>query len=52
MGLILGNEGVGIKEEIYKLADEFVKIETSIIESLNVSVAGSIIMYEVNSKND
>lgn len=50
VGLILGNEGSGIKEDIKSLADFFVIIETNQIESLNVSVAGSIIMYEVSSK--
>lgn len=48
IGVILGNEGKGIKQEIKDLTDEFVKIETSNIESLNVAVAGAIIMYEVN----
>lgn len=52
VGLILGSEGSGIKEEIKNLADLFVIIETNQIESLNVSIAGSIIMYEVNGKND
>lgn len=44
--LVLGNEGQGIKQEILDLADYKVMIETSHIESLNVGVAGSIIMYE------
>lgn len=52
IGLILGSEGSGIKEEIKDLANKFVKIETKDIESLNVSIAGSIIMYEVSDIND
>lgn len=52
IGLILGNEGTGIKEEIKALADEYVKINTNNIESLNVAMAGSIIMYEVSDLND
>lgn len=52
IGLILGSEGKGIKEEIKNMADEFVKIETINVESLNVSVAGSVIMYEVSDIND
>lgn len=50
--LILGSEARGIKEEISQLADNFVKIETDSVESLNVSVAGSIIMYEMSDNND
>lgn len=44
--LILGNEGQGVKEELLMMSDERVMIETKSIESLNVGVAGSIIMYE------
>lgn len=52
IGLILGNEGSGIKKEVMALADEYVKINTNNIESLNVAMAGSIIMYEVSDLND
>jgi RNA methyltransferase, TrmH family len=44
--LILGNEGKGISEDIKELADFSVKIETINVESLNVSVAGGILMHE------
>ena len=45
--LILGNEGMGTKKEILDLCDENIKIEMSNnCESLNVGVAGSIILYE------
>lgn len=43
--LVLGNEGSGISDEVFHLADEVVKITTTTIESLNVSVAGAIAMF-------
>lgn len=43
--LILGNEGVGIKNEILSIADISVKIPIEKIDSLNVAVAGSILLY-------
>ncbi|WP_244611425.1 TrmH family RNA methyltransferase [Candidatus Phytoplasma sacchari] len=44
--LILGNEGLGISNWIKKISDFLLNIETSIqTESLNVSSAGSILMY-------
>ena len=46
LALILGNEGHGIKKDIKDLADGFVTIETKHVESLNVSVAGAILMHE------
>ncbi|MDD2575838.1 MAG: RNA methyltransferase [Acholeplasmataceae bacterium] len=49
--LVLGNEGSGISKDIQHYADKHVTIETKGIESLNVSVAGGILMYEV-SKHD
>lgn len=48
---IVGNEGNGISNEILDLCDEYVYIETNNnCESLNVSIASSIIMYEINNK--
>ncbi len=44
--LILGNEGKGISDNIKPLIDGFINIKTKEVESLNVSVAGSILMYE------
>lgn len=44
--LVLGNEGSGVSETIVELADEAIKLKTTDIESLNVAIAGSIIMYE------
>lgn len=44
--LILGNEGHGVSEDVKALSDASVTIETKHVESLNVSVAGGILMYE------
>jgi TrmH family RNA methyltransferase len=44
--LILGNEGHGISERVKSLADRSIHIMTNNVESLNVSVAGGILMYE------
>lgn len=47
--IILGNEANGIKEDILKLTDVNVKIEiNNKLESLNVAVAGAILMYHFN----
>lgn len=47
--IIMGNEGNGIKEEISELCDEFIYIEMNdLCESLNVGVATSIILYELD----
>jgi len=46
-GLVLGNEGRGISAEIKSLPHKIVTIPlNSATESLNVAVAGGIIMYE------
>ena len=48
LALILGSEGEGINPEILKLCDETVKIPVyGEIESLNVSVATGILLYEI-----
>lgn len=44
--IILGNEGSGVSQDILALATKRVKLKTKDIESLNVAMAGSIIMYE------
>ncbi len=47
--IIMGNEGLGLKEEIKDLTDENIYIDMNIsCESLNVAVATSIILYELN----
>lgn len=46
--IIIGNEAKGVSEEVLELSDERIKIPLiGKAESLNASVAGSIIMYEV-----
>lgn len=42
--LVLGNEARGVNPSLIKLADEVVKIRIKNIDSLNVSVAASIIL--------
>lgn len=47
--IIIGNEGQGIKEKTKELCDEIILIKMNEdCESLNASVAASIIMYEFN----
>jgi TrmH family RNA methyltransferase len=46
LALVLGNEGHGLTENVKQICDEFVTIKTNQVESLNVSVAGGILMYE------
>ena len=43
--LVLGNEAHGISPDVAKLADVFVKIPIDNIDSLNVAVAGGILMH-------
>ena len=45
MAFILGNEGNGVRPALQKAADRRLKIEMNGFESLNVAVAGGIIMY-------
>ena len=45
MAIILGNEGSGVKEETMNLSDEIIKIDMHNIDSLNVAMAGAILMY-------
>ena len=47
MAIILGNEGQGVKKEILE-KNQNIFIEMNNMESLNVGVAGSIIMYELS----
>jgi TrmH family RNA methyltransferase len=44
--IILGNEGKGIRDEIILKSDYLVKIPIQEIDSLNVSIAGAIIMFK------
>ena len=48
IALVLGNEGKGVQKNIKDLGDEVINIKMNdACESLNVGVAGSILMYEV-----
>ena len=46
--LVLGNEGHGVSRETLNLASQKVKISISGIESLNVAVAGAILLYKIH----
>lgn len=46
MAFILGNEGSGISEDIFNMSDIVVKIDMNNIDSLNVAVAGAIVLYK------
>ena len=45
IAVVLGNEGNGISAEVFNLIEKNIYIPMDDTESLNVSVAGSIIMY-------
>lgn len=49
--LIIGNEGQGISTDIENMCDEYLYIKMNDnCESLNASVAASILLYEINNK--
>ena len=45
MAFVFGNEGQGVSEKMQKMADDRLRIEMHGFESLNVAVAGGIVMY-------
>lgn len=45
--LVLGNEAKGVSKKIQDISDRRIYIRTNNIDSLNVNVAGSILMYEM-----
>lgn len=45
--LVLGNEAHGVSEETISKSDVFVKIPIENIDSLNVAIAGAILMYHL-----
>ena len=47
---VFGNEGQGISDEIKNISDDKVFIEMKNIDSLNVGVAASILMYKFSEK--
>lgn len=48
--LVLGSEANGISQEILNIPHENTRIITDDVESLNVAIAGSIIMYEFSKR--
>ena len=51
-GIVVGNEGNGVSDEISHIAQKTIKIPMQNgLESLNAGVSGSIIMYEISNKN-
>lgn len=48
-GLVMGNEGQGVRREILDMCDKYLFIDMNDkVESLNVAVATSILLYELN----
>ena len=47
IAIVLGNEGNGISKEVFDILNKNIYIPMNNTESLNVSVAGSIIMYKL-----
>lgn len=47
LAIVLGNEGNGISNEVFNIIDKNIYIPMQATESLNVSVAGGIIMYRL-----
>jgi TrmH family RNA methyltransferase len=51
--LVVGNEGNGVSKNLYDSFDDILHIEMNDkVESLNVSVATSILLYEMDNKNE
>ena len=46
--IIVGNEGNGISDKVRKKVSKNIHLDTKNVESLNVAVATSIILYELN----
>jgi len=50
--LIMGNEGRGVDRDILDMCDKYIYIELdNKVESLNVAIAASILLYELNRRN-
>jgi len=47
--LVLGNEGQGVSPAVQALADTRIRLEMSNIDSLNVAIAGGILMYSLRN---
>jgi TrmH family RNA methyltransferase len=50
LAVVLGNEGNGVSKEVLLKTNKNITIKTKNVESLNVAVAGSIIMHEMSMK--
>ena len=46
--IVLGNEARGVSKEVAAIATHYVKISIANIDSLNVAIAGAILMHEIN----
>ena len=52
IGLIVGNEGQGVSDELIEICSNKVKIPmVEGVESLNVAISGGIIMYQIAKNN-
>jgi len=49
IAVVLGNEGAGVSKKLLNKTSQNITIKTSDVESLNVGVAGSIIMHHLNN---
>lgn len=50
LAFVFGNEGQGVSKEIQNMSNERLRIEMHGFESLNVAVAGGIVMYHYRKK--
>ena len=51
VGVLVGNEGNGVSEQMHKLSSKTISIPMqNNLESLNAGVSGSIVMFEINSQ--
>lgn len=51
MAFVLGNEGSGVSKEIMDISDGIIKIDMCNIDSLNVAMAGAILMYKFQKES-
>ena len=50
MAFVFGNEGSGVSKQIMDICDEIIKIDMCNIDSLNVAMAASIVLYKFNKE--
>lgn len=50
MGIILGNEGSGVSKCLLKKATQIIQIKMQAFDSLNVAIAGAILMYHFQNE--